>query len=70
MARRLPRVGVPWLRHGASGRFGGGWLTRVAYGTVSRVDGRRSGTEEMGLRGTLRAGLRGGSGAGVRGALE
>lgn len=60
---------VPWPRHGAAGASGGGWLTRVAYGTVVRVVEKRSRTPGLGLEAVLRAGPQGGSGAGVRGVL-
>lgn len=65
----LPRVGVPWRSHGASGRLGGYWGLSGSYERVVRVDESRSGTGEMGVRAVLRTGLREGSGGDARVAL-
>lgn len=56
---------VPWLCHGASGRFGRCWSVSAAYGLGSRVHESRYGTPGFGVLGVLRTGPRGGSGAGV-----
>lgn len=66
----LPRVGVPWRSHGASGRLGGYWGLSGSYERVVRVDESRSGTGEMGVRAVLRTGFQERSGAGRRVGLE
>lgn len=40
----LPRVGVPWRSHGASGRFGGCWGESSSYVRVELMDERAYGT--------------------------
>lgn len=64
--RVLPRVGVPWLRHGASGSIGR-TLGREFFLRPSGADGRE-GLWDSRIRAwrALTGGFRAGSGAGVR----